>query len=169
MNEQLELNLALQIRDAYVESNRLAAEARGVASQAIAKALECGQLLLQQKQSLSHGGWLSWLDTNLPEISESTARRYMALAKRSCVTDLNESAPLQQAYLAIGILPAPVKKNAAEPHPNKPWVRFARFLDGFRLWFNKRIEEDPLDTWPESSRRILKNELRWFAELYNRL
>lgn len=93
----------------------------------------------------------------------------MALTKRSRVTDLNESAPLQQAYLAIGIIPAPAEKKAAEANPNKPWVRFARFLDGFRLWFNKRIEEDPLDTWPENAGRILKNELRWFAELYNRL
>ena len=52
------------------------------------------------------------------------------------------------------------------PDPNKPWVRFTRFLRGFRLWYNKRIDENPLDKWEEDSRRILKNELRWFADLY---
>jgi hypothetical protein len=40
-----------------------------------------------------------------------------------------------------------------KPDPNKPWVKFTRYLDGFRLWFNRRTEEDPLNTWPEDSRR----------------
>jgi len=169
MTEQLQINLAPQIREAFQDSNRLANDARGVASDAISKALECGRLLIQQKESIGHGSWLEWLDANVPEISDRTARKYMALAKRNHDSDLTDSASLRQAYLATGIIPAPEEKAPSPPDPNKPWVRFTRFLDGFRLWFNKRIEDDPLDTWPEDSRRVLKNELRWFAELYERL
>lgn len=169
MSEQLQINLASQIREAYQNANRLATDARAVASEAIAKALECGQLLIQQKESLGHGSWLEWLDSNLPEISDRTARKYMSLAKRNHGSDLTDAASLRQAYLATGIIPSPEEKNPTPPDPNKPWVRFTRFLDGFRLWFNKRVDDDPLDSWPEDSRRVLKNELRWFAELYERL
>jgi hypothetical protein len=169
MSEQLQLNLASQIREAYQNANRLATDARAVASEAIAKALECGNLLIQQKKSLGHGSWLEWLDANLPEVSDRTARKYMALAKRNHGSNLTDAASLRQAYLTTGIIPEPGEKPPAPPDPNKPWVRFTRFLDGFRLWFNKRVDEDPLDSWPEDSRRVLKNELRWFAELYERL
>ena len=186
MNEQLQINLAEQIRTVFQEANKLADDARGVASEAVAKAIECGQLLLQQKESLGHGSWLEWLELNLPEISDTTARRYMRIAKmaptlcdaqvsenqesnQSPVADLEHAQTLKHAYIALGILPQPENKKDQPPDPNKPWVRFTKFLDGFRLWFNKRIDDDPLNTWPEDSRRILKNELRWFAELYERL
>ena len=167
--QQIEINLAPQILEAYLESNRLATEAKGRASEAVTKAVECGHLLNQQKESLKHGGWLNWLDDNVPQISEWTARRYMALAKRAHVPDLNDAATVRQAYLATGIIPTPAGKEPAAPDPNKPWVKFTRHLDGFRLWFNTRIEEDPLDTWPEDSRRVLKNELKWFVQLYKQL
>lgn len=169
MSEEIQINLTEQIREAFQDANRLATNARGVASEAVAKAIHCGQLLLQQKESLGHGSWLQWLDANVPEISEWTARRYMALAKRAHVSDLNDTATVRQAYLATGILPSPAATEAGPPDPNKPWVRYVRFLDGFRLWFNRRVDTDPLDTWPENARRVLKNELRWFAELYERL
>lgn len=183
MSEEIQINLATQIREAYQEANHLAEQAKGYASQAVAKAIECGQLLIHQKASLGHGSWLEWLDQNLPEISESTARRYMRLAKaapslpdasdpasnQSPVTDLENAQTLKHAYIALGILPTPEEKVDQPPDPNKPWVRFTRFLDGFRLWFNRRMDEDPLDTWPDDSRRVLKNELKWFAELYQRL
>ncbi len=169
MSEDLQINLALQIREAYQSANQIAGDARAVAAEAISKALECGQLLIQQKEAIGHGSWLQWLDENVPEISDRTARKYMALAKRNHGSDLNDSASLRQAYLATGIIPAPEEKSPTPPDPNKPWVRFTRFLDGFRLWYNKRMDEDPVDSWPEDSRRVLKNELRWFADLYERL
>ncbi len=184
MTEQLELNLAPQIRDAYNESVHLAVDAKERASLAVTKAIECGQLLLQQKQSLGHGSWLEWVDQNLQGISYETLARYMRVAKAasqqltapaadansnlSPVTNLENAPTLKQAYIALGILPMPVEKSN-KPDPNKGWVKYVRFIDGFRLWFNKRMEDDPLDTWPENARRILKNDLRWIAELYQRL
>lgn len=169
MTQELQINLAEQIRETFEQANALATDARTVASDAIAKALECGRLLTKQKESLGHGSWLEWLDANVPEISDRTARKYMALAKRNHGSDLNDMASLRQAYLATGIIPAPAEKEPSPADPNKPWVKFTRFLDGFRLWYNKRIDDNPLDSWPEDSRRVLKNELRWFADLYERL
>jgi hypothetical protein len=184
MNEALEVNLAGKIRAVHAEAQTKAEEAKTYASQAVAKAVECGQLLIQQKEALGHGRWLDWQAENLPEISHDTVSRYMRVAKAATkalpaaqgtdysnfapVRNLDDTPTLKQAYMALGLLPAPEKKQVSVD-PNKPWVRFTRYLDGFRLWFNKRMDEDPLSTWPEDSRRILKNELRWFAQLYERL
>ena len=181
MSDEIQINLAVQIRDAYREANQLADQAKGFASQAVAKAIECGQLLLQQKASLGHGSWLDWIKLNLPEISHDKAQRYMRLAKAASqlpenhdgnnahVRYLEDAASVRQAYIAVGILPMPPKPGDEPPDPNKPWVEFLRWLDGFRLWFQKRMDADPIETWPENSRRVLKNELKWFAELYQRL
>lgn len=173
-DEQIQLNLAPAILETYRDATRLADEARGVASAAVAKAIECGQLLIRQKETLGHGSWLDWLDANVPEISRWTARRYMALAKGAesngaHVPHLADATSVRQAYIATGIIPTNPEKEPLPPDPNAPWVRYVRFIDGFRLWFNRRMEEDPLETWPENSRRVLKNDLRWIAELYARL
>jgi Protein of unknown function (DUF3102) len=169
MTDQLRINLAPQIRAAFLDCEKLASQTREFAAQAVAKALECGQLLIRQKESLGYGSWLEWLDANVPEICERTARHYMALAKRQHVADLSNAASVRQAYLAAGIIPRQESEAPAQPDPDKPWVRYVRFVDGFRLWFNKRMEEDALDTWPENARRVLKNDIRWIAELYQRL
>jgi hypothetical protein len=183
-DSQIQINLADQIRAAHAEATAIADQAKGYASQAVAKAIECGRLLIRQKESLGHGSWLDWRAEHLPDISHNTVSKYMRLAKAvealpasDDVGDSNfthglnllDAASARQAYIAAGILPSPENKGNEQPDPNKPWVKFTRFLDGFRLWFNKRIDEDPLATWPEDSRRVLKNELKWFAELYQRL
>lgn len=164
-----DLNLAPQILESYRAANALAEQAKSYVSDAVLKAVECGRLLNQQKAALARGGWLAWLDANVPEISDRTARRYMALATRTNDTDLTDIATLRQAYLATGIIPEAPEKEEETPNPNKPWVKFIRPLDAFRLWYNRRVEKGNIDTWPEDSRRILKNELRWFVNLYEKL
>lgn len=181
MDTQLELNLASQIRETYTESIRLAQEAKNYVSDAVVKAVECGRLLIQQKEGLQHGGWLDWVHDNLSDISYETLARYMRVAKSinelqgkeangdlSHVTNLENPSSLRQAYIALGILPQPKPKDET-PDPQKPWVKYVKFLDGFRLWFNKRVDQSPLDDWPDDARRVLKNELKWFAELYETL
>ena len=168
--EQLELNLAPQIIEAFKICNGLATEAKEYASEAVAKAVECGQLLLRQKESLVHGGWLNWLDNNVPEMSDRTAQRYMALAKKtSHVSFLDDASTMRQAYIATGILPKPVEKEVGPPDPNAPWVKFIRPLEAFRLWYQRRIKQGDIDTWDVNGRRVLKNELKWIADLYERL
>jgi hypothetical protein len=164
MNE-IVVNLAEQINRTYEESVALATQAKDQATTAITKALECGNLLLQQKAALQHGGWLEWLDANCPQIDERTARRYMGLAKRTHVSDLNEAATLRQAYLACGIIHEK-PKTPNEPGPETPWVKFVKPLDAFRLWFNTRNEESPMEEWGEDALRVLSNELQWFVNLH---
>ena len=181
MNDQLELNYSPQIREAHREATELANVAKQYAAQAVSKAMECGELLLQQKASLGTASWTDWLARHLPDVCPETLGRYMRSAKLSklvtgpsrrdgdgtaeALTDSQN----KQALIALGIIPSSNPKPSGPLDPNRGWVRYVRFIDGLRNWFNKRVEEEPLDSWDEQPRRLLKNELRWIAELYQRL
>ena len=60
--------------------NRLHKEAHECARTALEKALQCGELLIQQKASLEHGQWEDWCKDNL-DFSYPQATRYMTCAK----------------------------------------------------------------------------------------
>jgi len=116
----------------------------------------------------------------LPDIPHDTLARYMRAAKLSALVsqattdgsttqDALPDAPNKQALIALGIIPSPEIKRPSLLDPQRGWVRYVRFIDGFRKWFNKRIEDEPLNTWGDQPRRLLKNELRWIAELYQQL
>lgn len=161
------IDLSTAIIDAYREARGIAADATSRAKHAIAKAVECGGLLLRQKESLPHGEWQPWLAKHCPEISASTARRYMRLANRAQMTGLEGAANLRQAYLATGVLPGAPRNRT--PSLTTPTVTFVRGLDQFRRWFHRRTEELPLEKWTPDARRILRNELAWFSRLHANL
>lgn len=58
----------------------LAAELDQLGADALAKAIEAGNLLRQSKKELAHGGWLPWLEANFT-FADRTARRWMKLAE----------------------------------------------------------------------------------------
>jgi len=135
-------------------------------------------LLLEQKASLGDASWTDWLARHLPDVASETLSRYMIskLVTLASSSDGEGAASVvlpdsqnKQALIALGIIPSPENKRPSLLDPHKGWVHYVRFIDGFRKWFNKRIEDEPLETWDEQPRRLLKNELKWFAELYARL
>lgn len=162
------IDLAIQIKAAFATSRAAVDSATDQARVAIAAAVECGDLLTRQKASLPHGAWMEWMTQTCPEISCETARRYMRLAKRSALTDLTEASNLHRAYFAAGVLPASSRK-PREPDANTPIIQFTRGLDQFRRWYHRRTDEVPVEKWTPRARRILRNELTWFKNLYDRL
>lgn len=60
--------------------NKLHEEAKSSAVDAVKKAVECGEVLIEQKLSLKHGEWGDWISENL-SFSEQTARLYIKAAK----------------------------------------------------------------------------------------
>lgn len=89
-----------------IEINAEHLAAVGKARQALEHARRAGELLLQAKAAVGHGGWLPWLAANV-KFSERTAQAYMRLAagwdqlaKSAVVADL----PLRDA---LGLLAEP--------------------------------------------------------------
>jgi hypothetical protein len=54
---------------------------RKAAGDAVRHAVEAGQRLIEAKELVPHGSWLTWLGQNLPQISIRTAQRYMRAAE----------------------------------------------------------------------------------------
>lgn len=61
--------------------NVLHRETEAHRTQALLKARNCGELLLEVKATLKHGEWLTWLADNFGG-SQATAWRYMRVASR---------------------------------------------------------------------------------------
>jgi hypothetical protein len=76
-------------------------EARKSAWTSLDHLIECGQLLIEAKKLVGHGGWLAWVEANLP-FGDRQARKYMALAAnadqladRNCGSDLGINRALE--------------------------------------------------------------------------
>ena len=63
-----------------VKINKLHCLAQEAAATAIEYAVAAGELLIEEKKSVGHGGWLSWIQENV-DFSERTARNYMRVAQ----------------------------------------------------------------------------------------
>ncbi len=95
---------ARTIRSLYASVGALAEQATAKCNAAVAEAILCGEELNAAKQLVGHGVWGAWLRDNCKDVQDRTARRYMALAKRSHVANLDDCETIRQAYLAVGII-----------------------------------------------------------------
>lgn len=161
------LNLSMAIKLCHAESCAAIACAHKTGQTAIVKAIECGRLLVRQREGVPSGEWRAWLRENCPEISRETVRCYMRCARNSHMIDLTCVTTLRQAYQLVGVfLPAVEDRR---PGPEKPTVEFVRSLDQFRVWFNRRTRSRPIHRWSPEARRHLRNELTWFRNLHDQL
>lgn len=154
--------LAEQINTAYAAANKNASTAKLLAAQAIEQAIRCGQLLIEAKGKLEHGQWWEWLTLNCPEISRTTAVRYMALASKSShVSFLSDCKSMTCAYIAAGILPAPVEKDEnAEPNIKLRMPYIANLADAYQAIARVRKEWSGINPNELSGtvRAVLKSE-----------
>lgn len=70
---------------------------------AVGHAIRAGELLIEAKSKVEHGGWLPWLRENFPG-GETTARNYMRLAR-----DRQRVADLPTVREAVAMLAAPAQ------------------------------------------------------------
>lgn len=92
--------------------------------ESIAAATKAGKYLNDAKALVGHGKWLKWLAANCKGVSDTTAQRYMKIAKNSHVNYLTECTSLRQAYILTGAIKAGhLDKNPDEsptPDENEP-------------------------------------------------
>ena len=78
----------------------LHAEIAGHLRQSLEKAIRIGQLLLEQKDSLKHGKFTSWIRANLP-FTDRTARNYMRLFREKDRLKTETVSDLKTAYALL--------------------------------------------------------------------
>lgn len=81
---------------------------------AVAHAIKAGELLLEAKANVDHGGWLAWLEANFPG-SIRSAQGYMRLARNAADA---------QALAHLGIEGALKQLASSTPRPSEPDVAF---------------------------------------------
>lgn len=96
-------------------------------------AIESGKALIAAKDSVPHGKWLPWLETNFNG-SQATAKRYMELGRnRSRVIDLVESNPDLSIREAVKSLAEPKSNDDTDDTPPRSnidrLIRLARRMD----------------------------------------
>ena len=166
-------DIAQQITEAFREQQQHKTDCIHAGRQSVLKAIETGALLCKAKKLVGHGHWEKWFADNIADqagFSVETAKRYMALSKRSGMTDLKTVEGLQSAYIACGII--------AETKPALKAIGMAEvdIVEQAFLGTTKRIkstwgfltEANP-QSWPEERRSALKSELTPMVELYNQL
>jgi hypothetical protein len=171
----------LAVRRADLERLRL--EAAGLHADAIAiteqistdvmraleKAWQCGKRLNAMKEILGHGNWLPYLESHLPEISVSTAQRYMKIDRENPnaarVRDLKFDS-IRKHCLSL----APAKERLQLEGDSKinPGPHYLTFVNNFSKWDHHvqigKAEMPPLELF----RYDLERTLRRIAEIGGR-
>ena len=91
-----------QINDEYVA---IIAEERGGNHRIVDRAIKVGTSPLHCKTKVGHGGWVSWVGVNLPQISKRTVERWMKLAENKTKIEEEIKARITRPGLRGGIGP----------------------------------------------------------------
>lgn len=122
-------------------------------------ASEIGNNLLLIKKTVGHGNFETWMESNLPELSESTYQRYMLIARKWNTTpELAESGSLRSA-LAL-CLDSDTDKDKT---PARHWDPD---IDGLKraTTFRRFLDDHPFEAWPAENRQALKEEIEPLAK-----
>ena len=139
-------------------------DAREHTIKALYAAIKTGHYLNESKRQRPKGEWGTWREKHCPNLSRSTAHRYMDLAKNaenvSHVTHEDPIQSLRQAYLAVGLLSersSSGKKGSDQTKEAKPadFLASVKSYRNFLLSFERR----PLETMEPEILDQLSGEL----------
>ena len=159
-------DLASRLREAHAAAIEAARAAVRGCGEAVQKAAACGRVLLEARDALKEKGcFVSWIEANWPEGGIRTAYRWMKLAE-SPEELWQDAVSLRQAYIAVGLLPEPGPAEHS-PDENKPQWNYLVHLARAERALQKQREE--LDRLSRKEKDVLKERLRPWVEMFNRL
>ncbi len=140
-----------------------------VASSAVAEAILQGQDLIKARALVPSGCWLDWLAANCPRIHDSTARRYMTVA-RNCAR-VHDSSSLRQALALLAKDNSPASSSRPKECPEHLQIlylfsravkysllhSFKRCPEETKAELRKELEPLVMDLWPERFRPVLSD------------
>jgi hypothetical protein len=141
--------------DAHLACVEAANGARVSLANAVVKAIECGEYLLEAKTIIGHGGFMRWFEANSQHVANfkhRTANHYMLLAQMPRER-LQDVYTLRKAYIIAGCIDEPGnKRNATRLDPSgKSWISdLSDMAIHVVRWFDTR----PLPDWSEMERAV---------------
>lgn len=116
--------------------------------------------------------WASFARDNLSKLTEVTtiedAERFIRIANR--YPDDIEHFDGIAATVQMLLVDTPAQRTEPQrASPVTPLTHFMNTIGTARERFEKWIEDEPLDAWPESRIELLRPELKWAHDLYEKL
>jgi len=154
-------NQAVQFEQFIDEAKKHHAEFVSCASESLKAAALCGQALIRARGACEQNQWLNTLKRYWPELSRTTAYRYIDIAENSHTVGNLED--LSQRGLLRIIGKAPESDSSATKSVVITVEAFERF--------SHKIEAGRAEllTWPEDKRQKLKTALRPIVDVYESL
>lgn len=159
MNEQLELSIVEKIESTYREATTLAAFAAKKGKEAILKARECGQYLIEARENAPHKKLKPWLMSHVTFMNYETACRWVRLAETP-LEELENSLSVRQAYIAAGILPESKNTTSGATNRDPDGTNWIGVLDRLTISVEKIFDSRPVSTWQESERNMFIERAR---------
>ena len=154
---------AEEIRAAYLATMEEAEVAVKHIGASIRKAVACGKKLIQAKAERP-GTFDAWLAAEVPEICAMTAWRWRKLAEAPEALWANATS-LRQAYIDVGILPAPAPAEVGES--NRPAGNYLVYLSRAERALRRQFAE--IGKLSRDERTSLKARLEPLVKIYAEL
>ena len=145
------------------------AQTMGAVQMCIERVVDAGSKLERKKGEMEYGEWSDWLEAHCPDLTPTTARRWMALARfaERFGERLEHAGTITQAYRMAGLLPdpessSPAAKASAEASYLTQLTRGATHLQA-------AISLRPIEKWTVEERATLKRRIEPMVELYAQL
>lgn len=163
---------AEEIRSAWLAANAAAEETVKHAGVAVRKAVECGRKLMEARDQHTirqgkrrTGDFQAWLAAELPEIPQATAYRWIKLAE-SPEELWKDAISLRQAYIDVGILPAPAPNPQGEGE-TKPADNYVVHLARAERALQLQISH--VAKMSTQEKKLLKDRLEPLVHIYQAL
>lgn len=136
--------------------NSLHAEMTGHMSMAVKKAIQIGELLVEQKNSLEHGEWIPWVESNLTFGRKQAAAYMRVYNRRDEIANVTSGLHLTSLNQAVSLL--------ADPKPEEVGVeQVVEYRDSDETIARLKKQEDTiqqlesdLETYINERRRLME-------------
>lgn len=170
-NKQTLEAIEAQARNQYATAQRLAADAKASAREAILAMANCGQMLLLAREHVrgSKAQWVASLGIPLGDADKAV---FLARNRDQLELDLWPQDVAKVGAQLVGLLPPPGSSNRATDDPERSaGVPNTWFLHATKLQqrLTDLVATRPVAAWREDERANVKLSLKPIVDLYNTL
>jgi hypothetical protein len=151
MQQELETSLVTEINLAHQQCLACDSDLEELILKKCNCARKCGLNLINAKEKVGHGNWMSWVNSNLG-FSLEMAHRYMRFhdAHPELWTELKEGIrSLKDAMIATGALVAASGHGQQTLHQPNFFSFVAKYLTNFKAEWEKQLSRRPLEEWDQ--------------------
>ena len=171
-NKEVGLALADQINETYSTYTSLTGDVLNLALQIENGRIKLGTLLIEAKAVVGHGNFTRWIQEHCKDISERSARNYMAFSKANKgqpLKSLDELREYQKLLIRLGLKEPTEGHGIQQLHHFNAFAAFTKAIQKTSQTISEIFEKKPLPEWSDDDKAQLKAQLEPLNDLYYEL